>query len=98
VAIGQFDARRSTKYPKAIVDNVAQTVPAALGTEDEMAWLTAFLASPAGDFFSGCVLTVGAPRQLVRQVAAGGAAGEEGEPLSRRRKSSPLLPARSTCR
>ena len=64
VAIGQFDTETlRTKYPKAIVENVAGTVPLGrLGTEDEMAWLMAYLASPAGDFFSGCVITVDGAR------------------------------------
>ena len=64
VAIGQFDTETlRTKYPKAIVDNVAGTVPLGrLGTEDEMAWLMAYLASPAGDFFSGCVITIDGAR------------------------------------
>jgi citronellol/citronellal dehydrogenase len=89
VAIGQFDTETlRTKYPKAIVDNVAQTVPLGrLGTEDEMAWLTAFLASPAGDFFSGCVLTVdGARDNWFGRWPPGGAAGESGEPLSEERR------------
>jgi NAD(P)-dependent dehydrogenase (short-subunit alcohol dehydrogenase family) len=53
VAVGQFDTETlRTKYPKQVVDNVASTVPLGrLGTEDEMAWLMAYLASPAGDFF-----------------------------------------------
>ena len=32
------------------------------GTEEEMAWLVAYLASPAGDFFSGCVITIDGAR------------------------------------
>ncbi|HEU4980339.1 MAG TPA: SDR family oxidoreductase, partial [Solirubrobacterales bacterium] len=64
VAVGQFDTETlRTKYPRAIVENVAATVPLGrLGTEDEMAWLIAYLASPAGDFFSGCVLTIDGAR------------------------------------
>ena len=33
-----------------------------LGTEEEMAWLVAYLASPAGDFFSGHVITIDGAR------------------------------------
>src|SRR3712207_3821914 len=53
LAAGQFDTETlRTKYPKAVVDNVAGTIPLGrLGTEEEWAWLVAFLASPAGDFF-----------------------------------------------
>jgi citronellol/citronellal dehydrogenase len=89
VAIGQFDTETlRTKYPKAIVDNVASTVPLGrLGTEDEMAWLVAYLASPAGDFFSGCVLTVDDARDnWFGTWPPGGAAGEGGEPLSEERR------------
>jgi citronellol/citronellal dehydrogenase len=89
VAIGQFDTETlRTKYPKAIVDNVARTVPLGrLGTEGEMAWLVAYLASPAGDFFSGCVLTLdGARDNWFGSWPPGGAAGEGGEPLAEERK------------
>jgi citronellol/citronellal dehydrogenase len=88
VAIGQFDTETlRTKYPKAIVDNVAATVPLGrLGTEDEMAWLMAYLASPAGDFFSGCTLTIdGARDNWFGEWPPGGAAGDGGEPLAEER-------------
>jgi citronellol/citronellal dehydrogenase len=89
VAIGQFDTETlRTKYPKAIVDNVAGTVPLGrLGTEDEMAWLMAYLASPAGDFFSGCVITIdGARDNWFGSWPPGGASGEAGEPLAEERR------------
>ncbi|HET8592032.1 MAG TPA: SDR family oxidoreductase [Solirubrobacterales bacterium] len=89
VAVGQFDTETlRTKYPKAIVDNVAGTVPLGrLGTEDEMAWLIAYLASPAGDFFSGCVLTIdGARDNWFGSWPPGGAAGAGGEPLAEARR------------
>jgi citronellol/citronellal dehydrogenase len=59
IAVGQFDTETlRTKYPPEISQNVARTVPLGrLGTEEEMGWLVAFLASPAGDFFSGSVIT-----------------------------------------
>jgi NAD(P)-dependent dehydrogenase (short-subunit alcohol dehydrogenase family) len=88
VAIGQFDTETlRTKYPKAIVENVAGTVPLGrLGTEEEMAWLVAYLASPAGDFFSGCVITLdGARDNWFGSWPPGGAAGESGEPLAEER-------------
>jgi citronellol/citronellal dehydrogenase len=64
VAAGQFDTETlRTKYPKEVVENVAGTVPVGrLGTEEEMAWLITFLASPAGDFFSGAVITIDGAR------------------------------------
>jgi citronellol/citronellal dehydrogenase len=89
LAIGQFDTETlRTKYPKAIVENVAKTVPMGrLGTEDEMAWLVAYLASPAGDFFSGCVLTIdGARDNWFGAWPPGGASGEGGEPLAEERR------------
>ncbi len=52
-----------TKYPKPVVEGVAGTVPLGrLGTEEEFAWLVAYLASPAGDYFSGAVLTLDGAR------------------------------------
>jgi citronellol/citronellal dehydrogenase len=89
VAVGQFDTETlRTKYPKEIVENVAGTVPLGrLGTEEEMAWLMAFLASPAGDFFSGCVITIdGARDNWFGSWPPGGAASEGGEPLSEERR------------
>ena len=89
IAVGQFDTETlRTKYPKAVVDNVADTVPLGrLGTEDEMAWLIAYLASPAGDFFSGCVLTIdGARDNWFGTWPPGGRAGEGGEPLAEERR------------
>ena len=52
-----------TKYPKPVVEGVAGTVPLGrLGTEEEFAWLVAYLASPAGDYFSGAMLTIDGAR------------------------------------
>lgn len=51
-----------TNYP-TIVDDVAATIPLGrLGRPEEVAWLIAYLASPAGDFFSGSVLTLDGAR------------------------------------
>ena len=64
IAAGQFDTEAMrTKYPAEVVEAVPGTVPLGrLGTEDELAWLVAYLASPAGDFFSGAVLTIDGAR------------------------------------
>jgi citronellol/citronellal dehydrogenase len=89
IAVGQFDTETlRTKYPRAVVENVANTVPLGrLGTEEEMAWLIAYLASPAGDFFSGCVLTIDGGRDnWFGSWPPGGAAGEGGEPLAEQRR------------
>ncbi len=89
VAPGQFDTETlRTKYPKVIVDNVAGTVPLGrLGTEEEMAWLIAYLASPAGDFYSGTVITIdGARDNWFGSWPPGRAVGEGGEPVAEERK------------
>jgi citronellol/citronellal dehydrogenase len=64
VAPGQFGTETfRTKYPKIVTDNVERSIPAGrVGEPEEMAWLIAFLASPAGDFFSGAVLTIDGAR------------------------------------
>jgi citronellol/citronellal dehydrogenase len=64
LAAGQFGTETMrTKYPPEVVAAVPGTVPLGrLGTEEEMAWLIAYLASPAGDFFSGTVITIDGAR------------------------------------
>jgi citronellol/citronellal dehydrogenase len=64
VAAGQFDTETlRTKYPPEVVEAVPGTVPLGrLGTENEMAWLITYLISPAGDFFSGAVITIDGAR------------------------------------
>jgi citronellol/citronellal dehydrogenase len=64
LAAGQFDTETlRTKYPAEISANVAKTIPIQrMGTEDEWAWLIAYLVSPAGDFFSGSVITMDGSR------------------------------------
>jgi citronellol/citronellal dehydrogenase len=88
IAVGQFDTETlRTKYPRAVVENVANTVPLGrLGTEEEMAWLIAYLASPAGDFFSGCVLTIDGARDNWFGTWPPGGAAEGGEPLAEERR------------
>ncbi len=82
VAAGQFDTETlRTKYPRAVVDNVAGTVPLGrLGSEEEMSWLIAFLASPAGDFFSGTVITIDGARDNWFGSWPPGTYGESGDP------------------
>src|SRR5919106_4393250 len=64
LAAGQFDTETMrTKYPREVVEAVPKTVPLGrLGTEEEWAWLVAYLASPAGDFFSGTTITMDGAR------------------------------------
>jgi citronellol/citronellal dehydrogenase len=89
IAAGQFDTEvLRTKYPKQVSENVARTVPLGrLGTPEEMAWLTAYVASPAGDFVSGAVLTLdGARDNWFGSWPPAGAADAEGAPLAEERE------------
>jgi NAD(P)-dependent dehydrogenase (short-subunit alcohol dehydrogenase family) len=60
LAAGQFKTETlMTKYPQAVVDNLERSIPIGrAGRSEEMAWLVAYLASPAGDFFSGTTITI----------------------------------------
>jgi citronellol/citronellal dehydrogenase len=90
VAAGQFDTEvLRTKYPKQVSENVARTVPLQrLGSPQEMAWMIAYLASPAGDFLSGCVITIdGARDNWFGPWPPAGATGDSGEPLAEERRS-----------
>jgi citronellol/citronellal dehydrogenase len=89
IAAGQFDTEvLRTKYPKQVSENVARTIPLGrLGTPEEMAWLIAYVASPAGDFVSGAVLTLdGARDNWFGAWPPAGAADPEGTPLAEERK------------
>jgi citronellol/citronellal dehydrogenase len=90
LAAGQFATETlRTKYPKPVVEGVAGTVPLGrLGTEEEFAWLVAYLASPAGDFVSGSVLTIdGARDNWFGAWPPAGLVGEGGKPLAEERRS-----------
>jgi len=80
-----------TKYPKQVVDGVAGTVPLGrLGSEQEFAWLVAYLASPAGDYLSGAVLTIdGARDNWFGAWPPGGLTDDAGKPLAEERKAKP---------
>ena len=55
--------RGVAKYPRPVYEGVARTVPArAPGRPEEQAWLVAYLASPAGDYHSGSVITIDGAR------------------------------------
>jgi NAD(P)-dependent dehydrogenase (short-subunit alcohol dehydrogenase family) len=89
VAAGQFDTETlRTKYPREIVENVSRTVPLGrLGSESEMAWLIAYLASPAGDFFSGSVITLDGARDNWFGHWPPGVYGDSGELPAEERRS-----------
>lgn len=91
IAAGQFDTETlRTKYPKEVVAAVPATVPVGrLGTEEEMAWLVAYLASPAGDFYSGTVITIDGARDNWFGSWPPGAYGDSGEPPIEERRPRP---------
>jgi citronellol/citronellal dehydrogenase len=64
LAAGQFATETLlTKYPRVVVDNLERSIPIGrAGRAEEMAWLVAYLASPAGDFFSGTTITIDGAR------------------------------------
>src|SRR5436190_2295018 len=63
IASGHFRTDALKKYPQPVQDGVARTVPLQrLGEAEEQAWLVAYLASPAGDYFSGTTLTLDGAR------------------------------------
>jgi citronellol/citronellal dehydrogenase len=88
LAAGHFDTETlRTKYPKPVVEGVASTVPLGrLGTEDEIAWAVAYLASPAGDYYSGAILTMdGARDNWFGPWPPGGLQDASGKPLAEER-------------
>jgi citronellol/citronellal dehydrogenase len=64
LAAGQFATETLlTKYPQVVVDNLERSIPIGrAGRPKEMAWLVAYLASPAGDFYSGTTITIDGAR------------------------------------
>jgi citronellol/citronellal dehydrogenase len=89
VAAGQFDTEvLRTKYPPPVSEHVANTIPLQrLGTPEEMAWMIAYLASPAGDFLSGCVITIdGARDNWLGPWPPSTVTGETGQPLAEERR------------
>jgi citronellol/citronellal dehydrogenase len=90
LAAGHFATETlMTKYPTPVVEGVAGTVPLQrLGTEEEFAWLVAYLASPAGDYFSGAILTIdGARDNWFGAWPPGGLADAGGRPLAEERRA-----------
>jgi citronellol/citronellal dehydrogenase len=89
LAAGQFGTETlRTKYPPAVVEHLEQTIPLGrLGTEEEFAWAVAYLASPAGDFYSGAVITMdGARDNWFGPWPPGAIADAAGKPLSEERR------------
>ena len=64
IAAGHFDTEvLHSKYPEVVGKTAPTWQPAGrLGRPEEFAWLVAYLASPAGDFISGTIVTVDGAR------------------------------------
>ena len=79
------------KYPKPIVEGAASTIPLGrLGRAEEVAWLVAHLASPAGDYITGTVLTIDGGRDnWFGAWPPTGSADDSGEPLAEARRPPP---------
>jgi citronellol/citronellal dehydrogenase len=92
LAAGHFatDVLR-TKYPKQVAEGVAGTVPLQrLGEPEEFAWLVAYLASPAGDYLSGAVLTIdGARDNWLGPWPPPGLVDDSGRPPAEERRPKP---------
>ncbi|HKJ36716.1 MAG TPA: SDR family oxidoreductase, partial [Solirubrobacterales bacterium] len=88
VAPGQIETETfKTKYPKEMVDSMAQTIPLGrLGRPEEVAWLITYLASPAGDFLSGTTVTIDGARDNWFGTWPPGFTQRDGEPLAEKRK------------
>jgi citronellol/citronellal dehydrogenase len=89
LAAGQFMTETMmTKYPEVVVDNLERSIPIGrAGRPEEMAWLIAYLASPAGDFFSGTTITIdGARDNWAGPWPPQAIAGEGGEPVAEERR------------
>lgn len=89
IAAGQFATDTLlTKYPEPIVASLAETIPLGrLGEAEEIAWTVAHLASPAGDFVSGTVLTIdGARDDWLGRWPPGEIADAQGRPPSEARR------------
>ena len=89
IAAGQFATDTFVnKYPKEIVEGVHRSIPMGrVGESEEMAWLLAFLASDAGAFHSGSVITLdGARDNWFGPWPPAAIAGESGEPPAEVRK------------
>jgi citronellol/citronellal dehydrogenase len=89
LAAGQFATETLlTKYPQVVVDNLERSIPAGrAGRPQEFAWLVAYLASPAGDFFSGTTITIdGARDNWAGPWPPDAIADADGDPVAEERR------------
>ena len=89
IAAGHFETEALQKYPRPVQEGAARTVPLGrLGRPEEHAWLVAYLASPAGDYYSGCVITLdGARDNWFGPWPPPTIADESGKPLREERRA-----------
>jgi citronellol/citronellal dehydrogenase len=88
IAAGHFRTDAIQKYPEVVQRGAAQTVPLGrLGEAEEHAWLVAYLCSPAGDYYSGHVITLdGARDNWYGGWPPAGLADESGAPPKEARR------------
>ena len=81
----------ATKYPREVVDSVERSVPLGRAAKpEEMAWLVAYLASPAGDYVSGTTITIDGGRDnWVGPWPPDHIATESGAPVAEARRPKP---------
>jgi citronellol/citronellal dehydrogenase len=91
IATGHFETDAIQKYPEPVRAGVARTVPLGrMGRPIEQAWLVAYLASPAGDYYSGAIFTIdGARDNWLGPYPPAGLADESGKPLAEERRPKP---------
>ncbi|HEY0317659.1 MAG TPA: SDR family oxidoreductase [Solirubrobacterales bacterium] len=92
LAAGHFATETlRTKYPREVVDNIERSIPLGrTGRPEEMAWLVAYLASPAGDYFSGTTITLDGGRDnWAGPWPPESIATEGGDPVAEERRPKP---------
>ncbi|HEY2600403.1 MAG TPA: SDR family oxidoreductase [Thermoleophilaceae bacterium] len=91
IATGHFETDAIQKYPEQVKAGVARTVPLGrMGQPLEQAWLVAYLASPAGDYYSGAIFTLdGARDNWVGPWPPAELTNEEGRPVAEERRPKP---------
>src|SRR3954471_18940022 len=91
IATGHFETDAIQKYPEPVRAGVARTVPLQrMGQPEEQAWLVAYLASRAGDYYSGAIFTLdGARGTWFGPCPPPGLSDEAGKPLAEERRPKP---------
>ncbi|HEX4759764.1 MAG TPA: SDR family oxidoreductase [Thermoleophilaceae bacterium] len=91
IATGHFETDAIQKYPEPVRAGVARTVPLQrMGQPEEQAWLVAYLASHAGDYYSGAIFTLdGARDNWFGPWPPPGLSDEAGKPLAEERRPKP---------